>query len=175
MTLTTRVFAGFVLVASAIVLGTALLSQYWGGLAPCELCLLQRWPWAVAIVISLVVVLVGERAPLAWMTSLFGLVFAISVVLAFYHVGVEQHWFAGPTACTASEGGAMTVEQMKQQILGTAPVLCDRPAWTLFGVSLAGWNLLASLIMTGCCVAAWLHARGLRQAQARRDVRRGTA
>jgi disulfide bond formation protein DsbB len=175
MTLTTRVFAGFVLVASAIVLGTTLLSQYWGGLAPCELCLVQRWPWAAAIVIALVVVLVGERAELAWVALLFGLVFAISVVLAFYHVGVEQHWFAGPTACTASEGGAMTVEQMKQQILGTAPVLCDRPAWTLFGVSLAGLNLLASLIMTGCCLAAWLHARGLRRARARRDFKRGAA
>ena len=175
MTLTTRIFAGFVLMASAVVLGTALLSEYWGGLAPCELCLMQRWPWAAAIVISLVVVLVGERAPLAWMTLLFGLVFAISVVLAFYHVGVEQHWFAGPTACTASEGGAMTVEQMKQQILGTAPVLCDRPAWTLFGVSLAGWNLLASLVMTGCCITALLVARGVWQGGARREVRRGTA
>jgi disulfide bond formation protein DsbB len=172
MTLTTRMFAGFVLAASAIVLGTALLSQYWGGLAPCELCLMQRWPWAAVIVISLVVVLVGERAGLVWVALLLGLVFAVSVVMAFYHVGVEQHWFAGPTACTASEGGAMTLEQMKQQILGTAPVLCDRPAWTLFGVSLAGWNLLASLIMTGCCIAAWLQARGF---LARRDVRRGTA
>ena len=172
MTLTTRVFAGFVLVASAIVLGTALLSQYWGGLAPCELCLLQRWPWAVAIVISLIVVLVGERAGLAWVALLLGLVFAIGVVFAFYHVGVEQHWFAGPTACTASETSAMTLEQMKQQILGTAPVLCDRPAWTLFGVSLAGWNLLASLLMTGCCVATLLQARGF---LARRDIERGTA
>ena len=172
MTLTTRMFAGFVLAASAVVLGTALLSQYWGGLAPCELCLMQRWPWAAAIVISLVVVLVGERAGLAWVALLLGLVFAISVVMAFYHVGVEQHWFAGPTACTAREGGAMTLEQMKQQILGTAPVLCDRPAWTLFGVSLAGWNLLASLIMTGCCIAALLQARGF---SARRDLRRGTA
>src|ERR1700704_3038220 len=175
MSLTTRAFAGFVLIASAVVLGTALLSQYWGGLAPCELCLVQRWPWAAAIVIALVVVLVGERAGLAWVALLFGLLFAISVVLAFYHVGVEQHWFAGPTACTASEGGAMTVEQMKQQILGTAPVLCDRPAWTLFGVSMAGWNLLASLVMTGCCLAAWLHARSLRLARARREVRQGTA
>jgi disulfide bond formation protein DsbB len=172
MTLTTRMFAGLVLVASAIVLGTALLSQYWGGLAPCELCLMQRWPWAIAIVISLVVVLVGERAGLAWVALLLGLVFAVSVVMAFYHVGVEQHWLAGPTACTASEGGAMTLEQMKQQILGTAPVLCDRPAWTLVGVSLAGWNLLASLVMTGCCIVAWLQARGF---SARRDVRRGTA
>src|SRR5437667_6747835 len=172
MILTTRVFAGFVLVASAVVLGTALLSQYWGGLAPCELCLMQRWPWAAAIVISLVVVLVGDRAGLAWVSLLLGLVFMISIVMAFYHVGVEQHWFAGPAACTVSEGGAMTVEQMKQQILGTAPVLCDRPAWTLFGVSLAGWNLLASLIMTGCCIAALLQARGF---SARRDIRRGTA
>jgi len=157
MSLTTRVFAGFVLVASAVVLGTALLSEYWGGLAPCELCLVQRWPWAAAIVISLIVLLVGERAPLSWVALMFAIVFAISVVLAFYHVGVEQHWFAGPSACTAAPGGAMTLEQMKQQILGTAPVLCDRPAWTLFGVSMAGWNLLASLIVTGCCVAALLH------------------
>ena len=157
MSLTTRVFAGFVLIASVVVLGTALLSEYWGGLAPCELCLVQRWPWAAAIVISLIVLLVGERAPLSWVALIFAIVFAISVVLAFYHVGVEQHWFAGPTACTSPASGAMTLEQMKQQILGTAPVLCDRPAWTLFGVSLAGWNLLASLIMTGCCVAALLH------------------
>ncbi|HYU10984.1 MAG TPA: disulfide bond formation protein B [Stellaceae bacterium] len=172
MSLTTRVFAGFVLVASAVVLGTALLSQYWGGLAPCELCLVQRWPWAAAIVISLIVLLVGERAPLSWVALVFAIVFAIGVVLAFYHVGVEQHWFAGPSACTASEGGAMTVEQMRQQIHGTAPVLCDRPAWTLFGVSLAGWNLLASLIMTGCCIGALLQARGF---SAWRNVRRGTA
>jgi len=157
MSLTTRVFAGFVLIAGAVVLGTALLSEYWGGLAPCELCLVQRWPWAAAIVISLIVLLVGERAPLSWVALMFAIVFAISVVLAFYHVGVGQHWLVGPTACTASSGGAMTLEQMKQQILGTSPVLCDRPAWTLFGVSLAGWNLLASLIMTGCCLAALLH------------------
>src|SRR5438132_8520896 len=150
----------FVLATSVFVLGAALLSQYWGGLAPCELCLLQRWPWAAAIVVSLVLVLVGERARLDWVALVLGLVFATSVVFAFYHVGVEQHWFAGPRACPAAPGGATTLEQMKQQILGTAPVLCDRPAWTLFGVSLAGWNLLASLIMTGCCVGALLHARG---------------
>src|SRR6266853_1280642 len=170
MSLSTRAFAGFVLIASAIVLGTALLSQYWGGLAPCELCLLQRWPWAAAIVVSLVLVLVGERARLDWVALVLGLVFATSVVFAFYHVGVEQHGFAGPSACTAASGGATTLEQMKQQILGTAPVLCDRPAWTLFGVSLAGWNLLASLIMTGCCVAGLLHARSLRLARAPREV-----
>src|SRR5437763_6591442 len=113
MSLSTRAFAGLVLIASAIVLGTALLSQYWGGLAPCELCLLQRWPWAAAIVISLVLVLVGERARLDWVAFVLGLVFATGVLFAFYHVGVVQHWFAGPSACTAASGAATWLGQMK--------------------------------------------------------------
>jgi disulfide bond formation protein DsbB len=159
MRLTIRAFAGFVLAVSSVVLGTALLSQYWGGLAPCELCILQRWPWAVATVISLVAVLVGDRPALRPVAFILGVVFAVGVAFAFYHVGVEQHWFAGPTACTARSGGAMSLEEMKRQILGTAPVMCDRPAWTLFGVSMAGLNLLASLIMAVMCFAGFLRSR----------------
>src|SRR6266513_1409972 len=151
MILTTRAFAGFVLTLSASVLAAALLSQYWGGLAPCELCLLQRWPWAAAIAISLVALVAGGRPVLPWAALVLAVVFALSAAVAFYHVGVEQHWFAGPSACAASGGGAMTLEDMKRQILGTAPVLCDRVQWSLFGVSLAGWNLLASLGMAMIC------------------------
>ncbi len=148
--LTTRGFAGFVLGASAIVLGAALLSQYWGGLAPCELCLLERWPWDAAIAISLAGLLIGSRPALPWMGLGLGVVACkAGAAIAFYHVGVEQHWFAGPSACTAGGGGAMTLDEMKRQILGTAPVLCDQVQWSLFGVSLAGWNLLASLGMAG--------------------------
>lgn len=159
MTLTIRAFAGLVLAVSAAVLGTALMSEYWGGLAPCELCLLQRWPWTAAIVISLVVVLVGDRPALPWVALILGLVFAVGFAFAFYHVGVEQHWFAGPSACTASGGGAMTLEEMKRQIMGTAPVMCDRPAWALFGISMAGFNLLASLIMAVFCFVIFARAR----------------
>src|SRR5712691_9391985 len=155
-----RAFAGFVLLASTIVLGTALLSQYWGGLGPCELCLLQRWPWAGAIAISMLALLAGSRAALPWIGLALAIVFALGTVFAFYHVGVEQHWFAGPSACTASGGGAMTLEDMKRQILGTAPVLCDRVQWSLFGVSLAGWNLLASLGMAAICAAVFTRTRG---------------
>src|SRR5439155_10343642 len=156
---TPRSFAGFVLVASAVVLGAALLSQYWGGLAPCELCLLQRWPWAAAIAISLVALVAGSRPVLPWVALGLAVVFALSAAFAFYHVGVEQHWFAGPSACTASGGGAMTLEDMKRQILGTAPVLCDRVQWSLFGVSLAGWNLLASLGMVAICTGTLRRTR----------------
>ena len=156
---TSRGFAGFVLIASAIVLGSALLSQYWGGLAPCELCLLQRWPWAAAILVALVALVAGSRPALPWLALVLALVFALSVAFAFYHVGVEQHWFAGPSACTASGGSALTLEEMKRQIIGTAPVLCDRVQWSLYGVSLAGWNLLASLGMAGVCAVVFARTR----------------
>ncbi|HEV2335897.1 MAG TPA: disulfide bond formation protein B [Stellaceae bacterium] len=159
MIVTPRPFAGFVLVASLIVLGSALASQYWGGLAPCELCLLQRWPWAAAIAIALVALVAGNRPALPWVGLTLALVFTLGAAFAFYHVGVEQHWFAGPSACTASSGGAQTLEEMKRQILGTAPVLCDRVQWALFGVSLAGWNLLASLGMAAGCAAVFLRTR----------------
>ncbi len=165
MTLTIRGFAGFVLAASGAVLGAALLSQYWGGLAPCELCLLQRWPWAVAIAISLVALVVGRRPALPWLALVLAVVFAVGVAFAFYHLGVEQKWFAGPSACTAGAAGAMTLEEMKRQILGTAPVLCDRVQWSLFGVSLAGWNLLASLVMAALCGAVSRHSRRLSRGQ----------
>ena len=162
MALTTRSFAGAVLLASVAVLGTALLSQYWGGLQPCELCLLQRWPWWLAIALAAAAWLAGDRLPPAVPAILLGIVFVASAGIAFYHVGVEQHWFAGPAACTAGSGNAATVDELRAQLLGKQAVLCDRPQWTLFGVSLAGWNFLASLVMAVFCVrqsAAALHGR----------------
>jgi disulfide bond formation protein DsbB len=156
---TPRAFAGVVLIASAVVLGAALLSQYWGGLAPCELCLLQRWPWRAAILVSLIALVFGSRAAQPWVSLGLAAVFVIGAGLAFYHVGVEQKWFAGPAACTASQGAATTIEEMKRQIMGTAPVLCDKVQWSLFGVSLAGWNFLASLGMAAVCLFAFARSR----------------
>ena len=159
MMLTTRGFAGFVLLASAIVLGAALLSQYWGGLAPCTLCILQRWPWTAAITIALVALLVGGRPALPWLALVLALVFATGVAFAGYHVGVEQHWLAGPSACSAAAGGATNLDDMRRQILAAPVVRCDEVQWSLFGVSLAGWNLLASLIMAAVCIAVFASAR----------------
>jgi disulfide bond formation protein DsbB len=167
-----RGFPIFVLAASAVVLGVALLSQYWGGLAPCELCLLQRWPWAAAIAISFIAVMVGSRPALPWVALLLAAVFAIGSGLAVYHVGVERHWFAGPTACTGATTAADTVEELKARILGQQPVRCDEVAWSLWGISLAGWNLLASLTMMGWCLAVFAQSRGSLQ---RPGIRRDTA
>jgi disulfide bond formation protein DsbB len=141
-----RSFALELLVLSAAVVGSALLSQYWGGLVPCELCLYQRWPWYVVIVLTLVVALAGGGRAAAPVFALCGLVLVAGAGLALYHVGVEQGWVAGPTAC-AGAGAADSVEALKAQIMGTAPARCDEVAWSLFGVSMAGWNAVASLLV----------------------------
>jgi disulfide bond formation protein DsbB len=160
-----RSFPIFVLATSAIVMMTVLLSQYLGGLAPCELCLYERWPWDAAIVISFIAAMAGNRPAVPWIALLLAGVFAVGGALAFYHVGVEQHWFAGPQACTAGATPA-SLEALKSQLLHQQPVRCDQPAWTLSGVSLAGWNLLASLIMAGISIVVFVGIPGERRAPA---------
>ncbi|MDB5411661.1 MAG: disulfide bond formation protein [Rhodospirillales bacterium] len=152
------------LLGSAAVILAALGFQYIGGLAPCELCLYERWPYYAAIVFALLGIAgstIGARLAIAATVLLFG----ASAILAFYHVGVEQHWFAGPTACTGSVGGAASIEELKRQLVARQPVNCDEAAWRLFGVSLAGWNLLASLALFALGIG------GLRQLPTRGGAR----
>jgi len=151
MGLTTKRFTAVVLTASIAVLGAALLSQYWGGLDPCELCLLERWPWWIAIAIAAAAWLIGDRLALPIPAILLAIVFLTGTGIAFYHVGVEQHWFVGPTACTAGGAAVNSVDALRAQLLGKRAVMCDQVQWSLFGISLAGWNLLASLAMAGFC------------------------
>ncbi|HXO90625.1 MAG TPA: disulfide bond formation protein B [Stellaceae bacterium] len=165
-------FPILVLAASLAVLASVLVSQYWGGLTPCELCVMQRWPWVAAAVISLIGIKVSSRSGLSWVALTLAAVFAVSSALAFYHVGVERHWFAGPSACTGAATAADTVEALKERILGQMPVRCDEPAWSLWGISLAGWNLLASLVMGGSCLAAFSR---LRRPYLRGGIRKGIA
>jgi disulfide bond formation protein DsbB len=148
-----RTFVALLLAASAAIVGAALLAQYVGGLQPCELCLYQRWPYYAAIVATAVALLSGGDRAMRGVIMLGALLFAASTALAFYHVGVEQHWFAGPTACTGSVTGTTSIEALKAQLLARQPVSCDTPAWRLFGVSMAGWNLLASMLIAACAGA----------------------
>jgi disulfide bond formation protein DsbB len=141
------------LLVSAIVLGSAYLMQYVGGLDPCELCLYERWPYWAAIAVTLLGLALGGGATRP-VVAACAMLFAAGAVLSFYHVGVEQHWFAGPAACTGSGAGAASVEELKRQLMSRQPVNCDEPAWQLFGVSIAGFNLLAQLGILAFCLAA---------------------
>ncbi len=123
------------LVPSALLSG-ALLSQYVGGLYPCEMCYWQRWPHAAAILLAL-----GANAtprPRA-MVLLAALAIAISGAIGVFHAGVELGYWEGITQCTAT--GATSLEDIMKVPL----VRCDQVQWSLLGISMAGWNAIISL------------------------------
>ncbi len=141
------------LVASVALLLAALGFQYLGNLDPCVLCIYQRWPYLVAAG-SCGVALVAK----SWTRPVLfacGAVFLVGVGLAGFHVGVEQGWWAGTAAC-GSTGGATTVEELRAQIMSAPVTRCDEVAWSLFGISMAGYNFLISAGLAGASVFAGL-------------------
>ena len=146
--------------ASAGILGAVYASQYWGGLAPCELCLYQRWPWWIVGGLGLLA-LWFVPSPRLWrfVIGFCGLTLMAGVALGVYHVGVEQHWWLGPASCTSS-GTPASLEELTAQILAAPVVLCDQIRWSLFGITLAGFNAIASFIVaTASLLAVWSSAR----------------
>ncbi|NJS40267.1 MAG: disulfide bond formation protein B, partial [Rhodobacteraceae bacterium] len=74
-----------------------------------------------------------------------------------FHVGVEQGWWAGLASCTAgSIEGISAADLLNPAVDVAAPVRCDAIAWSILGISMAGWNMLASLGIAGVWVAAAL-------------------
>ena len=152
MTMDDKSAPAAILAASTLILGTALGSQYLGGLAPCELCIVQRWPYAAAIGLSLVALTVLRRPTArSAVVGLCGIAFAVGGAVAFYHLGVEEGWFQGPAGCSASAIDATTVEDLKRQLLATPVIRCDEVQWSLMGISLAGFNLMASIALAAGC------------------------
>jgi len=150
-----RRLALLTLAASLAVIGGAFYFEYVVKLVPCELCLKERWAWYAAILLS-ALVLVGRPADRkAWLRPGFGVLFLASLGLALYHVGVEQHVLPGPSACTSPSLKGLSVEELTKQLLATPVVRCDDIQWSLFGISLAGWNALASLAMVALAGWSW--------------------
>ena len=123
------------------------------GYAPCELCILQRWPHLAAVITGLLIWRLGFSRWLA----LLGMIAALTATgLAIYHAGVEMKLWLGPQHCS---GGVSGLAQMSTQDLMTAleaaPVVrCDEIAWSLFGISMAGWNAVISAGLSGLWLAA---------------------
>lgn len=127
---------------SAAILGGAFAFQYIGGLAPCTLCLWQRWPHAAAIAIGAVALVTGWRG-LLWLGALAALTTA---GIGMFHAGVELKWWEGLATCsTGSISGISTADLLNPAADVAAPARCDAIAWSMLGISMAGWNVIASL------------------------------
>ena len=147
--------------ASIAVLGIALASQYFGGLAPCKLCHYQRWPYIFTIAAGLAAwVLPGGSIARRWLIAACAMAFAVGGAVAVYHAGVEYGWFAAPTSCSGIGETPDTIEVLRHQLLSQPLVRCDEPTWTKFGVSMAGYNVLTSAVLTAISLYAAARMRG---------------
>jgi len=133
---------------SAAALVNAYIAEYVFDLEPCILCLYQRVPYAVAGVLGLLA-LTSPRVRV-WAVAAAGGVFLAGAAIAFYHVGVEQHWWASAAGCGGAgvDKGPATVEDLQRMLKNLKPVKpCDEVDWTLFGLSMATYNVPTSLAL----------------------------
>jgi len=136
--------------AFIIIVGAWIFEHF--GYSPCELCLLQRWPYYAGIPIALVL---GLWNP-SWLKSALhavALLWLGSAIFGVYHSGVEWGWWQGPVTCS---GGDVNFGDGLPDLTKTA-VRCNEAALRILGLSLAGWNAVASLVFA---VAAFRAARG---------------
>ena len=131
------------LLLPAALLAGAYGSQYIGGLYPCEMCWWQRYPHFAAVGIALIAFVIGNSGYRHTLVALAALAIASSGAIAGFHAGVEYGWCEGLTRCTSTITG--TGEDLLKSIMKAPLIRCDVAPWTLFGISLAGYNFLLSL------------------------------
>ena len=141
----------FLALAMAATVGGALGFQHLGGYIPCKLCYAQRTPYYIG---APLMALAALSAYLRWppvltrgLLLIGALIMAYSLYLGVYHSGVEWSWWAGPTDCgmvvAPPEGDGKGVLDSIDSII---PPSCDKAALRIAGLSLAGWNAVASVM-----------------------------
>ena len=130
---------------SAALLAAAFAFQYIGGLAPCHLCLQQRYPHGAAVIIGALALLIpagliGRLLPLA------GAAAALTTAgYGAYHTGVERHWWL--SSCSSAPVANISAKDLLAQIQAAPVVKCDQVAWEMLALSMASWNMLASVAL----------------------------
>lgn len=136
---------------SILTLASVYIAEYGFGLRPCQLCNWQRVPWFILLGLSLIALLPSWSSKIRiQFIALMMIIMAASLCLALFHVGVEYGWWKGLTTCSqAAEyvreaGKAPSLADILAKAEKSPPIPCDKPIFTLFGVSFAGFNFLLS-------------------------------
>jgi len=153
-----RVAAALLLAASALALAVAYAAQYWGGLVPCPLCLYQRVPYVAGGALAAAALSARAARFLPLLLLLAAAAFFANAGIAFYHVGVENHLWAS-AVCADAAPAIASIEDLRKALARPPPKPCDAVDWTLFGVSMAGYNVVASAGLAALAFAAAARAR----------------
>lgn len=159
-----RPTALFTALAAGAALGVAVASEAWGGLVPCALCLVERWPYRIAIALGVLALVLPRRAGRAilWLALIAVLVGA---GFAGVHVGVEWGWWPSPLPeCAAPHFVPGTIAQTLAAMPARPSKPCDAPTYLIPGlpVSMAAMNLIYALGFSAM-LGAWLAGSGRRR------------
>ncbi len=146
-----------VAVASALALAAAWYSERILGLVPCAFCLLERWPYRVAIALGLLAALL-PRHPAGVARALLIVVLLAGAGLGLTHVGVEQGWWPDPLPeCRAPtfHGGSIAERLAAMPARPAKP--CDAPTYLIPGLplSMAGMDLVLALALAALIAISW--------------------
>jgi disulfide bond formation protein DsbB len=130
------------LAVPALLLGGAYVAQYGFGLYPCEMCWWQRYPHFAALALA---GLAFVAPPARFWTALAAIAVLVSAAIGLFHAGVEYGWWQGITSCARIEPTDPGTSPL-EAIMNTPMISCDDPQWSLFGISLAGFNFLFSAV-----------------------------
>lgn len=151
---TTRGTAVTVFLVSLSSLIFALAAEHFWGVKPCVLCTYQRY----VMIALLGVTVVGFFAQLRVFRWIYALIILSGISIAGYHIGVEQHWWKGPDACSttapvvdtkASQADQIKAFRAKMKQQSTTIVRCDEVNWRILGVSATIWTFVLYLGMLG--------------------------
>lgn len=154
-------YGGLTLFLATGVILAALGFEHLGGYAPCPLCLLQRYAYYGSIPLLFVAMaLISEKPRLAGILFfVVALAFLANAGLAAYHAGVEWKFWPGPDTCATAQALPSSPADLLSGLDAQRVVRCDEAAWVFAGLSMAGWNVIASLLaFTGAIKAAFLAA-----------------
>ena len=132
---------------------------------PCPLCLEQRYAYYLAITLGALTALAAGRGTSRSLV-LTGLVLLVAAalgnaVLGTYHAGVEWGFWQGPTDCTGPVGNLGSAGTLLERLDKVKVIRCDEVQWRFLGLSLAGYNVLISLLMAA--IAAWGFAGSIKR------------
>jgi disulfide bond formation protein DsbB len=130
----------FLILVATVSLAFAYIAEYVFQILPCDFCLYERCIYAAIIIVGLFSL---KTKALSGQNGIFVqlIVLTIGLILTGYHVGMEQHWWAGPASCTGA-GPAASFEDFKAQLMKISRPRCDQVTWALFGISATLWNLM---------------------------------
>ena len=143
---TNNILLIFLLFFISASLMAAFVIEYGLGHEPCKLCIYQRIPYIVSIffIIELIFFKKNEKTTLL----LLSLIFIISAILAFYHLGIEQGFFTESFVCeSGSFSETLTKDQLLEQ-LKQSSISCKDVSFTILGLSLASINVIFSLVLS---------------------------